>query len=129
MHMRCVSTGSSTKYCSPSARSASRKSGAVASVAQTLGELGAVALGDAGDQGLLAVEVDVECPRADAGLLADVVHGCAMEAGAREALLGGVEDVLAPGALDVGLQLRHSVDPSHRIYCGASKKTNDRFIL
>ena len=83
------------------------KIGGVGQRRQALGELGAVALGDAGDQRFLAVEVDVERAGADAGLLADVVDGGAVEAGAGEALLGGVEDVLAPGALDVGLELGH----------------------
>ena len=77
------------------------KVGGVGKRGQALGELGAVALADAGDQRLLAVEVDVERAGADSGLLADVLHGGAVEAGAGEALLGGIEDVLAPGALDV----------------------------
>ena len=52
---------------------------------EPLGELGAVALADAGDQRLLAVEIDVERAGADARLLADVVHGGAVEAGAGKA--------------------------------------------
>src|SRR5262249_30320365 len=74
---------------------------------EALGELRPVALGDAGDQRLLAVEVDIEGARADRGLLADVVHGGAVEAGVGEATLGGFEDVLATRALDIGLELGH----------------------
>ena len=74
---------------------------------EPLGELGAVALGDAGDQRFLAVEVDVERAGADARLLADVVHGGAVEAGAGKAALGRIEDVLAPRALHLRLELRH----------------------
>ena len=61
------------------------KVGGVGQRRQALGELGAVALGDAGDQRFLAVEVDVERAGADARLLADVVDGGAVEAGAGEA--------------------------------------------
>src|SRR5581483_895805 len=75
---------------------------------EALGELGPVALGDAGDQRLLAVEVDVERAGADAGLLADVMHGRAMEAGAPETLFRRVEDVLPARTLDVGLELGHA---------------------
>ena len=62
-----------------------RKSGAVGERIEPLGELGPVALGDAGDQRFLAVEIDVERAGADARLLADVVHGGAVEAGAGKA--------------------------------------------
>ena len=74
---------------------------------EALGELGAIALGEAGDQVFLRVEVDVERAGADRRLLADVLHGGAMETGAREAELGGVEDVLAAGALGRWFQFRH----------------------
>ena len=74
---------------------------------EALGELGAVALGDARDQVLLGGEVDVERAGADQRLLADVLHGRAVKAGAREADLGGVEDVLAAGALRCRFQLGH----------------------
>jgi len=74
---------------------------------EALGKLLPVALADACDQRFLAVEIDVERAGADGSLLADVVHGGAVEAGATEALLGGVENVLTPGALDVGLELGH----------------------
>src|SRR5436190_23516833 len=74
---------------------------------EALGELATVALANAGDQRLLAVEVDVERAGADARLLADVVHGGAVEAGAAKALLCRIQDVLAPGALDVGFELGH----------------------
>ena len=70
---------------------------------QALGELCALALADAGDQRFLAVEIEVERTGADRGLLADVLHGGAVESGAGEAAFGGVEDVLAAGALDVRL--------------------------
>ncbi len=74
---------------------------------QALCELCALALADAGDQRFLAVEIEVERAGADRGLLADVLHGGAVESGAGEAAFGGVEDVLAAGALDVGFQARH----------------------
>ena len=90
-----LSAGSSRKYCSPSSRSACMKVGGLGKRGEPLGELGAVALADAGDQRFLAVEIDVERAGADARLLADVVHGGAMEAGAGKAALGGIEDVLA----------------------------------
>ena len=44
-----------------------------------------------------------------------------MKAGTGEAALGRIKDVLAPGALDVGLQLGHWNNPLRR-HCGAAKK-------
>ena len=123
---------------------------------QPLGEFRAVALGDASDQRLLAVEVDVERAGADRRLLADVVHGGAVEAGVGKAALGRLEDVLSSRALDVWLELGHGcpvglaralpipmcwhasrvssappelAHPSTRQpNCSAPKKTNIRFI-
>ena len=114
MHMRWLCAGSSRKYCSPSAAQRFQKVRGGGQGVEALGELGPVALGDARDQRLLAVEIDVERAGAHGRLAADVVHGGAVEAGAAEALLGGIEDVLAPGALDVGLELGHCPRPLPR---------------
>ncbi len=111
MHMRWLCAGSSRKYCSPSAAQRFQKVRGGGQGVEALGELGPVALADARDQRLLAVEIDVERAGADGRLAADVVHGGAVKAGAAEALLGGIEDVLAPGALDVGLELGHCPRP------------------
>ena len=70
-------------------------------------KFGAVALADAGDQGFLAIEVDVERARADGGRLADVLHGGGVKAAARKAAMGGVQDVVAPGALGIGFEFGH----------------------
>ena len=86
---------------------------------KTLGEFGPVALGYAGDQGFLAVEVDVERAGADSRLPADVVHGRAVEPGAGKALLGSVQDVLATGALNVRLELGHLVSALRSHYVPA----------
>ncbi len=74
---------------------------------EALGEVRPIALGKAGDQVFLGVEVDVERAGADQRLLADVLHGGAVKAGAREADLGGVEDVLAASALGGWFELGH----------------------
>ena len=79
-------------------------------VGEALGKVGPVALGEAGDQVFLRIEVDVERAGADQRLLADVLHGRAVKARARKADLGGVEDVLATSALRGGFELGHGAD-------------------
>src|SRR5262249_22942801 len=74
---------------------------------QLPGELRPVALGDAGDQRFLRGEIDVESAGADPGLLADVLHGAAAKARAREADLRGVENVLAARVLRSWFEARH----------------------
>ncbi len=59
-----------------------------------LGVLGAIGLADRLDDRLLRGEIAVERARAHAGLGADLLHRGALEAGAHEADLGGVEDAL-----------------------------------
>ena len=59
---------------------------------ELLRHLGAVALGDAGDDRLLGGEVAVEVAGAHAGLGADLLHRGLVEAGADEAALRRVED-------------------------------------
>ena len=58
----------------------------------------AVAFAEPGNQRVLGGEVAVEVARAHAGLRRHVLHGRAVEAGARETALGGIED--DPAALE-----------------------------
>ena len=95
----------------PAPRSACMKSGAAASAAKRSANSARSRSADAGDQRLLAVEIDVERAGADRRLLADVVHGGAVEARRGRSTLGRVEDVLAPGALDIWLELGHCPVP------------------
>ena len=59
-----------------------------------LGVLGAIGLADRLDDRLLRGEIAVERARAHAGLGADLLHRGALEAGAHETYLGGIEDAL-----------------------------------
>src|SRR5262245_35767247 len=91
---------------------------------EVLCELGALALADAGDQRFLAVEVDVQRPGTYGGFLADVLHGGAMEAGAREAQLRSLQDVLPAGSLRIRLELGHPHSPAaHLLALHKTKRT------
>ena len=74
---------------------------------ELLRDLGAVALGDAGDERFLGGEIAIEVARAHAGLGADVLHRGAMEAGAHKAALRRGED------LGPAVRLLLFVSPTH----------------
>ena len=73
---------------------------ALAHLGKLVREADAVALAEPGDQRVLRREVAVEVAGAHPGLRRHVLHGRAVEAGAGEAALGGVEDVFAPFGRD-----------------------------
>src|SRR5262245_22659327 len=105
---------------------------------EPLGKLLPIALGNARNQRLLAVEVDVKSPRADGRRAADVLHGRAMKASVCNAALGGIQNVLAARLLRFGLKFRHcstccfpprgSLTGGKPPSRGAQNKTNGRFI-
>ena len=100
-------------------------------VGEALGKVGAVALGETGDQVFLRIEVDVERSGADQRLLAEVLHRRAVKARARKADLGGIEDVLATSALRGWFELGHRADRLEFLKACpkmARNKTNDRFV-
>ena len=74
---------------------------------ELLRHFGPVALGDPGDDRLLGAEVAIEIARAHAGLRADFLHGGLVEARARKADAGGVEDFGAAIGLQLGIGLAH----------------------
>ena len=74
---------------------------------ELLRHLGAVALGDAGDQRLLRGEVAVEVARAHAGLGADVLHRGAVKPRAHEAALRGRQNLGAAVGLELGVRPAH----------------------
>src|SRR5262245_49012302 len=74
---------------------------------EPFGEFLPLAVAERRNQGLLAGEVDVKRPGADAGLAADVLHAGAMQAPAGDAAFGGIENVLAPRLHCFGFELWH----------------------
>ena len=81
--------------------------GRAGDLGEAVGEFGPLALGDAGDEGFLVAEVDVERAGANCCFAADVLHRGAMEAGARKAVFRSIEDVIAALAERFGGEFGH----------------------
>ena len=82
---------------------------------EILRDLGAVALGDAGDDRLLGGEIAIQVAGAHAGLGADLLHRGLMEAGAHKAALGGAEDLVP------AVRLPLNIRPNSCIYRAANE--------
>ena len=82
---------------------------------EILRELGAVALGNAGDQRLLGGEVAVQVAGTHAGLGADLLHRGPVKSGTHEAALRRFEDLVPAVGLPLELRLAHGNAALHNL--------------
>src|SRR5262245_17505889 len=97
------------------------------SARELLRDLGAIALGDAGDERLFGGEIAVEIARAHAGFGANLLHGGAVKARAHKAALRRSQNLGATVRLKLGVSPAHDRDPPTP-YCSAVKP-NERSLI